>query len=344
MKYTSRIYIGLIFAILYIPILTLILFSFNSSESTSVFTGFTFKWYAELFSSPDAFTALRNTLILAILSALLATVIGTAAAEGIYKMKSKILKTSITSVTNVPMMNPDIVTGMSMMLFFAAVMAIFKIADYNEIGFVAMLIAHTTFCLPYVILSVLPRITELGNTLSEAALDLGCPPFKAFFKVKLPNIMSSVLSGAVMAFTLSLDDFVISYFVAPPNFQTLPLLIYSMTKKKVKPDMYALSTIIVVAIFILLLISNVRGEKKSADRKKKRITAIATATVSVLAVVAIIVTSLVGGVATPDTVTLNVYNWGEYMADGSDPEYENVNKMFEDYYYKKHGKKRHGAA
>ena len=340
MKYTSRIYIGIIFAILYIPILTLILFSFNSSESTADFTGFTLKWYAELFASPDAFTALRNTLILAILSALLATVIGTAAAEGIYRMKSKLMKASITSVTNVPMMNPDIVTGMSMMLFFAAIMAIFKIADYNEIGFAAMLIAHTTFCLPYVILSVLPRITELGDTLSEAALDLGCPPFKAFFKVKLPNIMSSVLSGAVMAFTLSLDDFVISYFVAPPNFQTLPLLIYSMTKKKVKPDMYALSTIIVVAIFILLLISNFRGEKKSADRKRKRITAIATAAVSALAVIAIIVTSFVGGgVGSTDTVTLNVYNWGEYMADGSDPDYENVNKMFEDYYYEKYGKK-----
>ena len=340
MKYTSRIYIGIIFAILYIPILTLILFSFNSSESTADFTGFTLKWYAELFASPDAFTALRNTLILAILSALLATVIGTAAAEGIYRMKSKLMKASITSVTNVPMMNPDIVTGMSMMLFFAAIMAIFKIADYNEIGFAAMLIAHTTFCLPYVILSVLPRITELGDTLSEAALDLGCPPFKAFFKVKLPNIMSSVLSGAVMAFTLSLDDFVISYFVAPPSFQTLPLLIYSMTKKKVKPDMYALSTIIVVAIFILLLISNFRGEKKSADRKRKRITAIATATVSALAVIAIIVTSFVGGgVGSTDTVTLNVYNWGEYMADGSDPDYENVNKMFEDYYYEKYGKK-----
>ena len=340
MKYTSRIYIGIIFAILYIPILTLILFSFNSSESTADFTGFTLKWYAELFASPDAFTALRNTLILAILSALLATVIGTAAAEGIYRMKSKLMKASITSVTNVPMMNPDIVTGMSMMLFFAAIMAIFKIADYNEIGFAAMLIAHTTFCLPYVILSVLPRITELGDTLSEAALDLGCPPFKAFFKVKLPNIMSSVLSGAVMAFTLSLDDFVISYFVAPPSFQTLPLLIYSMTKKKVKPDMYALSTIIVVAIFILLLISNFRGEKKSADRKRKRITAIATAAVSALAVIAIIVTSFVGGgVGSTDTVTLNVYNWGEYMADGSDPDYENVNKMFEDYYYEKYGKK-----
>ncbi len=342
MKYTSRIYLGIVFAILYIPILTLILFSFNSSESTSVFTGFDLRWYAELFASPDAFTALRNTLVLAILSALLATVIGTAAAEGIYKIRSKFVKTAITSVTNVPMMNPDIVTGMSMMLFFAAVMAIFKIADYNEIGFWAMLIAHTTFCLPYVILSVLPRINELGDSLSEAALDLGCTPVQAFLKVKLPNIMPAVLSGAVMAFTLSLDDFVISYFVAPPNFQTLPLLIYSMTKKKVKPDMYALSTIIIVAIFILLLISNFKSDKQSGDRKKKRIAAIATSAVAVIAVVAIIVGSFVGGgagVAATETVTLNVYNWGEYMADGSDSEYGNVNKMFEEYYYEKTGKR-----
>ena len=232
MKYASRIYIGIVLAILYIPILTLILFSFNASESTSTFVGFDIRWYVELFNSPDAFAALRNTLVLALLSSLIATVIGTAAAEGIYKMRSKLAKTAITSVTNIPMMNPDIVTGMSMMLFFAAVVGIFKIADYAEIGFVAMLISHVTFCLPYVILSVLPRLTELGNSLSEAALDLGCTPLQAFVKVKLPNIMPAVLSGAIMAFTISLDDFVISYFVAPPNFQTLPLLIYSMTKKK----------------------------------------------------------------------------------------------------------------
>ncbi len=338
MKYTSRIYLGLVFAILYIPILTLILFSFNSSESTSVFAGFDLKWYAELFASPDAFTALRNTLILAVLSALLATVIGTAAAEGIYRIRSKFVKTAITSVTNVPMMNPDIVTGMSMMLFFAAVMAVFKIADYNELGFAAMLIAHTTFCLPYVILSVLPRISEMGDTLSEAALDLGCTPVRAFFKVKLPNIMPAVLSGMVMAFTLSLDDFVISYFVAPPNFQTLPLLIYSMTKKKVKPDMYALSTIIVVTIFVLLIISNFKGDRQnSGNRKKKRIAAIATSAVAIVATVAIIIGSFAGTVQ--DTLTLNVYNWGEYMADGSDSEYGNVNKMFEDYYYEKTGKR-----
>ena len=269
-KYASRIYLCIVFGILYIPILTLILFSFNNSESTAQFTGFSLQWYIKLFSDKDAFLALRNTLILAVSSSLLSTIIGTAAAEGIYRMKSKWIKNAINSVTNIPMMNPDIVTGVSFMLFFAAVVAIFRISDYDSIGFGAMLIAHTTFCLPYVILSVLPRINELGDSLTEAALDLGCTPAEAFFKVKLPNIMPGVLSGLVMAFTLSLDDFVISYFVSPSNFQTLPLLIYSMTKKTVKPDMYALSTIIIVVVFTMLIISNIKGAKKTDTRKKKK--------------------------------------------------------------------------
>ena len=269
-KYASRIYLCIVFGILYIPILTLILFSFNNSESTAQFTGFSLQWYIKLFSDKDAFLALRNTLILAVSSSILSTIIGTAAAEGIYRMKSKWMKNAINSVTNIPMMNPDIVTGVSFMLFFAAVVAIFRISDYDSIGFGAMLIAHTTFCLPYVILSVLPRINELGDSLTEAALDLGCTPAEAFFKVKLPNIMPGVLSGLVMAFTLSLDDFVISYFVSPSNFQTLPLLIYSMTKKTVKPDMYALSTIIIVVVFTMLIISNIKGAKKTDTRKKRK--------------------------------------------------------------------------
>ena len=267
MKHISRIYLFLIFGILYIPILTLILFSFNSENSTASFAGFDLKWYIELFNSPETFTALRNTLILAVLSSLIATVIGTAAAEGIYKMRSKFAKSVISSVTNIPMMNPDIVTGMSMMLFFVAVAAVLGLS-YEDMGFAAMLIAHTTFSLPYVILSVLPRINELGDSLSEAALDLGCTPMQAFFKVKLPNIMPGVLSGMVMAFTMSLDDFVISYFVGSSNFQTLPLLIYSMTKKKVTPDMYALSTLIIVTIFVLLIVSNVKSGKKLERAKK----------------------------------------------------------------------------
>ena len=269
-KYLSRIYLCLVFAILYIPILTLMLFSFNNSESTANFTGFSLEWYIKLFSDENAFIALRNTLILAVSSSLLSTIIGTAAAEGIYRMRSRWLKNAINSVTNVPMMNPDIVTGVSFMLFFAALVAILGIDDYDSIGFMAMLIAHTTFCLPYVILSVLPRINELGDSLTEAALDLGCTPVQAFFKIKLPNIMPGVLSGLVMAFTLSLDDFVISYFVSPSNFQTLPLLIYSMTKKTVKPDMYALSTIIIITVFTLLIISNIKSAKKTDGAARRK--------------------------------------------------------------------------
>ena len=269
MKYASRIYLCLIFGILYIPIVTLILFSFNATDSTSVFGGFSLMWYKELFSSPDTFIALRNTLILAVCSSLLATVIGTAAAEGIYRMRSKLMKRTLTSVTNIPMMNPDIVTGMSMMLFFVAVVGMLGI-EYENFGFVAMLIAHTTFSLPYVILSVLPRVEDFGKSLSEAAMDLGCTPIQSFFKVELPNLMPGVLSGLMMAFTLSLDDFVISYFVGSSNFQTLPLLIYSMTKKKVTPDMYALSTLIVVTIFVLLIISNVKNGKKNRRKGAKQ--------------------------------------------------------------------------
>ena len=268
-KYISRVYLTIIFGILYIPIITLIFFSFNASNSTAVFTGFSLRWYRELFRSPDTFAALRNTLILAICSSALATVIGTAAAAGIHRMKNKFAKKAVLSVTNIPMMNPDIVTGMSMMLFFVAVVGILGL-NYDDMGFIHMLLAHTTFCLPYVILSVLPRVEGLGKSLTEAALDLGCTPVQSFFKVELPNILPGVLSGFVMAFTLSLDDFVISYFVGSSSFQTLPLLIYSMTKKKVTPDMYALSTLVIVTVFALLIISNVRAAKEAKKEGAKK--------------------------------------------------------------------------
>ena len=269
MKFLSKFYIGLIFLILYAPILVVILFSFNGSGSLSSFSGFSLYWYRELFRDGEALTALKNSLLLAVLSSLLATLIGTLAAFSISRAKSKRYQRIAEGVSNIPMMNPDIVTGVSFMLFFAAVVALLQIDDYDSIGFVAMLIAHTTFCLPYVILSILPRINELGESLTEAALDLGCTPVQAFFKVKLPNILPGVLSGLVMAFTLSLDDFVISYFVSPSNFQTLPLLIYSMTKKTVKPDMYALSTIIIITVFTLLIISNIKGAKKENGNRRK---------------------------------------------------------------------------
>lgn len=267
-KHASRIYLGIIFAILYIPILTLILFSFNSSESTSVFAGFDIKWYVELFKSSDAFEALRNTLVLAVLSALLATVIGTAAAEGIYKIRSKFIKTAIISVTNVPMMNPDIVTGVSLMLLFVFVGRFIGAAD--SLSFVTLLIAHVTFNLPYVILNVLPKLRGMDRSLVEAAMDLGCTPVSSFFKVVLPEIMPGIFSGALMAFTLSLDDFVISYFTSGADFQTLPLYMYSITRKNVKPDIYALSTIVFVVILLLLLLSNmiqIKSDKKKMGRK-----------------------------------------------------------------------------
>ena len=268
MRIISKLYIALVIFFLYAPLAVMVVFSFNSSNSTAVFEDFSFRWYTELFKNSAVLNALGNTLLLAFLSALIATVLGSAAAVGIFSYRKKWKKSLMMSVTNVPMMNPDIVTGMSMMLFFVAVAGILGIS-YNNMGFAAMLIAHTTFCLPYVILSVLPRINELGNSLSEAALDLGCTPLQSFFKVELPNIMPGVLTGFIMAFTLSLDDFVISYFVGSSNFQTLPLLIYSMTKKKVTPDMYALSTLIIVTIFILLIVSNVRSAKEE-ERKRRR--------------------------------------------------------------------------
>ena len=266
MKTLSKVYTALIFIILYAPIAVMVLFSFNSSNSTGVFTGFSTYWYKELFNDPATLEALKNTLVLAVSSSAIATIIGTVAAVGISKLKSKHTQSAISTVTNIPMMNPDIVTGISMMLLFVFVSQALGMSQTLSFG--TVLIAHVTFNLPYVILSVMPKIRQMDKHLTEAAMDLGCTPIKAFFKVKLPNIMPGVLSGMVMAFTLSLDDFVISYFVGSSNFQTLPLLIYSMTKKKVTPDMYALSTLIIITIFILLVISNVRGSKRENEKTR----------------------------------------------------------------------------
>ena len=269
MKFFSRLYVVLILALLYIPIGVLILFSFNSTANTGQMTGLSLYWYKELFSSPDTFVALKNTLVLALSAATISTVIGTAAAVGISKMKNKYIKEGIISITNIPMMNPDIVTGISMMLLFVFVGTMLGLSD--KLSFGTLLIAHVTFCLPYVILSVRPRLRQMDRSLPEAARDLGCTPMQSFFKVELPNIMSGVVSGFIMAFTLSLDDFVISYFTTGSSYQTLPLMIYSMTKKEVKPDIYALSTLIIVSVLVLLILSNIlsaRGEKRSRKETK----------------------------------------------------------------------------
>lgn len=258
----SGLYIFLVMLLLYAPILVLVIYSFNGSGSLSSFTGVTLKWYRELFRDETAFKALKNTLILAVESSALATVIGTFAALGIHRMQNKRLKAISTSVTNIPMMNPDIVTGVSLMLLFVAVAGILKLPD--ALGKHTMLIAHTTFNLPYVILSVLPRFRQMDKSLTEAALDLGCTPSKAFFKVELPFIVPGIVSGAMLGFTLSLDDFVISHFVSSPDFQTLPLYIYNQTAHNVKFSMYALCSLIIAVVLALMLAINLFSAKFDA--------------------------------------------------------------------------------
>ncbi|MBQ4097663.1 MAG: ABC transporter permease [Clostridia bacterium] len=270
MKTLSKIYMWVIFALLYAPILVLILFSFNEAGSLNNFSSFSLKWYAELFRDTRALQALKNSLYLAVSSSLLATVIGTLAAFGLSRMRSKYMKAALKSVTNIPMMNPDIVTGVSMMLLFVAAMAI-PFSPIKKLGFVTMLIAHTTFNLPYVILSVLPRFQQMDKHLTEAALDLGCTPTMTFFRVELPLVIPGIISGLMLGFTLSLDDFVISHFVSSPDFQTLPLYVYNQTAHEVKYSMYALCALLVFVILLLLLAVNFAGAKdvKKAERPRR---------------------------------------------------------------------------
>jgi len=267
MKTVNKIYTVLILIFMYAPIVVLILFSFNSSNSTAVFEGFSLKWYKELLNDSETLKALSNTLILAVLSSIIATVLGTLAAVGIEYMRKGPLRAIIMSITNIPMMNADIVTGVSLMLLFVFIATAFGASGI--LGFGTLLIAHVTFNLPYVILSVLPKLKQLDPHLTEAAQDLGCTPFQAFIKVVIPNILSGVLTGLIMAFTLSLDDFVISYFASGPEFQTLPLRIFSMTKRRVTPDMFALSTLVFVAILILLILINITKKEDNTKGAKK---------------------------------------------------------------------------
>lgn len=263
----SGIYLALVILFLYLPIIMLIVLSFNGTNSTSVIQGFSTKWYVELFKDSATITALTNTLILAVTSAITATVIGTLAAVGIDKMKKGVVKSSVMTVTNIPMMNPEIVTGVSMMLLFVFIGSI--LGASGVLGFWTLFIAHVTFSLPYVILNVLPKLRQTDANLSQAAQDLGCPPIKAFIKVVLPSILPGVIAGLIMAFTLSFDDFIISYFVSGPKFQTLPIRIFSMTKKRVTPDMYALSTIMFIVILVLLVLVNVL-QAQGDNRKEKK--------------------------------------------------------------------------
>jgi len=269
MKAPSKIYTFLILLFLYAPILIMIFFSFNSSNSTGLFENFSLRWYTVLFQNKNIMQAFSNTIILAVSSSVIATIIGTAAAVGVDRWKKSWLRSGVMGVTNIPMMNPEIVTGVSMMLLFVFMGKL--VGSEGVLGFGTILIAHVTFNLPYVILSVLPKLRQTDVHLAEAAQDLGCTPVKAFFKVVLPSITTGIVTGLIMSFTLSLDDFIISYFTTGPGFQTLPIAIFSMTKKRVKPDMYALSTLIFVSILVLLILVNIAQSRGDAKKNSKSV-------------------------------------------------------------------------
>ena len=255
MKLLKRVYLGLILFFLYIPIIVLIVQSFNAGKSRAKWEGFSFHWYEELIHDPNIMNALVITLSIAVLAALFSTILGTFAAIGIHAMKRRPQNLMLT-LNNIPMTMPDIVTGISLMLLF--------IFTQVERGFVTMLLAHITFDVPYVILSVMPKLKQMNKHSYEAALDLGATPMYAMFHVILPEVMPGVITGAMLAFTLSLDDFTISYFTTNPLVQNLSTLIYSQARKGIKPTMNALSALMFVALLVLLLVVNRRTKEEDA--------------------------------------------------------------------------------
>ncbi len=324
----GKIWIGLMMFFLYAPILVLIAFSFNESKSRALFTGFTFKWYGRLLQNTQIMSSFWNSLTMAFTSAALATVIGVLAAVGISKM-GKRARSAVMNVTYLPVLNPEIVTGISMMLLFV----FFKNLLGSELGFGTVLIAHITFCLPYVILNVLPKLRQVDPNIYEAALDLGCPPVKAFFKVMLPQISSGIVSGFMMSFTFSLDDFIITYFTAGSGYKTLPITIYSMVRKKVNPQINALSAIVFLLVLTMLVVMNVaearkarrteRGEFSVRSGSRAKVV-LGRSAMALAAAAAVFVVGLVGwrnyqnGAMIEQQPVLAVFNWGEYIANGED--------------------------
>ena len=256
-KLSQKIYFGLIMGFLYLPLIYLIAYSFNDGK-TSVWKGFTLKWYVALFQDSQIMQSLYNSLLVALLASLFATILGTLAAIGIYNFKGG-YRTVVQTVSNIPIINPEIVTGVSLMLLFTMAGTLFGF----EMGFVTVLLAHIGFCTPYVILNVTPRLKRMDSSIYEAALDLGCSPIKAFFKVVLPEIMPGIFSGMLISFTYSLDDFVITYFTRGSKFQTLPIQIYTMTHQRINPKANALSALLFVAILLILILINIRNNKEA---------------------------------------------------------------------------------
>lgn len=326
----EKLYMAFIIFLLYAPIFTLIVLSFNSSRTRAKWGGFTLQWYQALFANEDIMNALYTTLVIALLSAIIATVLGTAASVGITSMKPR-AKTVFMGVTNIPMLNGEIVMGISLMLLF--------IIGRIELGFGTILLAHITFNLPYVILSVMPKMKQTSRATYEAALDLGASPMYAFWKITFPDIMPGVISGFLLAFTMSLDDFVITYFTKGPGIDTLSTKIYSEVRKGIKPEMYSLSTILFATVLILLLLVNFSPSDKNAgqeaqkahrlSKKKRSFDRIPQIIVGRVLPVLMVVVIAGGGIyygranLTSGTEQVIIYNWGEYI----DPE---VLDMFEE--------------
>ena len=323
MRRTNRIFTILIFIFLYIPMAVLIVASFNTGKDITQFEGFTLSRYAELFKDRQLLQLLGNSLLISVLASGISTVFGTFAAVGIHGLKPKMRKV-VMSLTNIPMTNPDIVTGVSLSLLFVFVGSNL-LGQKESLTFWTLLIAHVTFGLPYVILNVMPKLKQMNPALQDAAMDLGCTPLQAFFKVTLHEIMPGVIAGGIMAFTMSLDDFVISYFVTGSDFVTLPVEIYSLTKKPIQPKIYAMFTLLFLLIFVLMVTMNViqvRSEQKKSHRRatsdKKPVKVLKT--VAAVAIAAVVLVGIVF-LCVPhsqEPITLNVYNWGQYMARGED--------------------------
>ena len=320
MKKANRVLTVLMFIFLYIPMAVLIVASFNTGKDITNFEGFTLHQYAELFRDKELLGLLGNSVLIALLSTGVCITFGTLAAVGIHSLKPKMRKV-VLSLTNIPMTNPDIVTGVSLSLLFVFV-GTGMLGQRESLNFWTLLIAHVTFGLPYVILNVMPKLQQMNPALTDAAMDLGCTPVQAFFKVTIHEILPGVLAGGIMAFTMSLDDFVISYFVTGSDFVTLPVEIYTYTKKPIQPKVYAMFTLLFGLIFVLMLTMNLlqlrSGKRKTQKSPSRAVVIVRRCVAAAVAVCLVVGCGFLFFGTKQETITLNVYNWGMNMADGSD--------------------------
>ena len=257
-KPLSKLYLAIILLFLYLPIVYVVVFSFNDSRSLTHFTGFSLEWYEKMFGNQMMMDAIYYTVIIAVIATVVSTIVGTITAIGLSKSR-RLIKESITQINNLPMLNPEIVTAIGLMLFFTALNI--------RLGFITLLLAHIIFCIPYVILSIMPKLRQVDDNLAEAALDLGCTPFKALYKVIIPQILPGIISGALIAFTMSFDDFVISYFVTGPGINNISTYVYTSVRR-IDPTVNALSTLIVIAITAILIVVNIVPLIKERKLKK----------------------------------------------------------------------------